>query len=106
MSIDEIRTQKGLVLLECREAEARVKHAHARLKDLSGALARIAQVLDPDENTRGGSRRMRVPKLATLQSIGAEATLNYPEAVQAVTEMAAALDALSEAQAKRRELGL
>lgn len=72
--------------------------AHGQLKHLSGALARIAQVLDPDEDAREGSKRMHV--------VGVRPALNYEDAERAVAELADALKALSEAQAKGRELGL
>jgi hypothetical protein len=106
MSTDDIRHQKGIVLLEYQEAQARVHSAHAQLKHLSGTLERIARLLDPDEERPLVPKAIRAPNLNALQDGAIREALEHTTAVRLATEMADALKALDEAQGKKRELGM
>jgi hypothetical protein len=102
MSIDEIRQQKGLALLECQEAETRVKQLRGELKHLSGTLDRLARLLDPGEDPSPS----RVPNLNQLQGGAFQRALDYEATVRLVIDVNEATKALAEAQGKKLEFGL
>jgi hypothetical protein len=106
MSIDDIRHEKGIALLEFQEAERRVRDAHAQLKHLSGTLDRVARLLDPDEEKPNAPTTVRTPNLNALQDGCVRKAMDYGAAIQMATDMADAMKALSEAQTKKRELGV
>ncbi|MBS1857086.1 MAG: hypothetical protein JST11_17075 [Acidobacteria bacterium] len=101
MSIDEIRQQKGLVLLEYQEAENRVNAARSQLRHLSGTLDRLARILDPGEEPT-----LHAPNLNELQGGAFKKAMDYDAAMAAADELARAMDTLAQAQTKKRELGL
>ncbi len=102
MSIDEIRQQKAMVLLEYQECENRVSTLQHELQVACGAIDRFARILNPGDKV--GSPR--VADLKQLQAEEFKAALDYDKAVQLATELAQAVADLKASADKKTVLGL
>src|SRR5437867_2916483 len=100
MSIDDIRQQKSMALLEYLESEDKVYELKGRLQILSGTILRFGKELDP------GDKVARSINPNTLQSAEFAAALNQEAAIQLAQEYLSALAELDELSRKKKEFGL
>jgi hypothetical protein len=102
MSIEEIRQQKALALLECQEAEERATSLYRQVRYLSKTFDQIARMLDVGEDAIPS----RIPSLDEMPNEVLKQTLDYESTARLLSDLFDAMKNLHLSQAKKRELGL
>jgi hypothetical protein len=105
MSFDDIRREKGEILLECEELQRKIFSLQQEARYFSGELESFAKSMrPPDSNDSKGVLAIRPISLSGLERT--RAALDYDKAYRIASDLNAAIEAFAEAHKKKCELGL